>query len=188
MGMALNVAVIDLFLSMVTLSGFVVPVASPLHPENIYPTAGVAVMACTDPWSNVPAVSESVPEPTTAVARVYWGIAVNVAVMALFLSIVTLSGLVVPVASPLHPENINPAAGVAVMLCTEAWSNVPEAGETVPEPTTVVVNVNVTVAPQVGVALKAICAAVKLVNVVLISVFEASLAPLPSHSARPFRQ
>src|SRR5258708_40277101 len=42
-GFAVNVAVIDLLLSSVMVEGLVVPVRSPLHPENCHPGAGTAV-------------------------------------------------------------------------------------------------------------------------------------------------
>ena len=42
-GFAVNVAVTDLLLSSVMVDGLVVPVRSPLHPENCHPGSGTAV-------------------------------------------------------------------------------------------------------------------------------------------------
>src|SRR6266567_3594903 len=89
-GFAVNVAVIDLLLSSVMVEGLVVPVRSPLHPENCHPGSGTAV----------------------SVKK----ICVNVAVMDLLRSSVMVDGFVVPVRSPLHPENCHPGAGTAVSV------------------------------------------------------------------------
>jgi hypothetical protein len=74
--------------------------------------------------------------------NVYW-FWVKVAVNALFPVIDTVSGLLEPEASPLQPEKLHPAAGVAVSWTVDpeaydAWSGLLE---TVPWPTVETVNV-----------------------------------------------
>ena len=58
--------------------------------------------------------------------------------MFLSLSMVTLIGLVNPETSPDQPEKAHPGSGVAVTVTTLFSSKVPEAGLTLPLPTTVV--------------------------------------------------
>ena len=53
---------------------------------------------------------------------------------------VTVSGLVVLVVAPVQPVKVQPAAGVAVRVTAcSAWERCPRRGNTVPDPTTVVV-------------------------------------------------
>jgi hypothetical protein len=63
-------------------------------------------------------VLETVPWPTVEAVTVYW-FWVKVAVTALFPVIDTVSGLLEPEASPLQPEKLHPAAGVAVSWTLE---------------------------------------------------------------------
>jgi hypothetical protein len=68
-----NVAVTLLLAFIVIDAGLVVPVRSPLQPENVYPLAGVAVSETTVPAVYVLALGLRViePEPLVAVVRVY---------------------------------------------------------------------------------------------------------------------
>src|SRR5437879_3756379 len=108
-----------LFPSIVTLSGFAVPLASPLQLPKGRPAA-VGGESCADVHGAEFArfgFFVPVPLPTTDTFR----LSVNCAVMLLFPSMVTFSGLVVPLASPVHPTKLCPALGVAVSCTTVPW-------------------------------------------------------------------
>src|SRR5258708_7268264 len=83
-GFAVNVAVIDLLLSSVMMEGLVVPVRSPLQPENCHPGAGTAVKVMLVPEGcKAPGgLTVMLPDPTVVVVSVK-KICVNVAVMDL---------------------------------------------------------------------------------------------------------
>jgi H+/Cl- antiporter ClcA len=91
---------------MVTLSGFVDPVASLLHPENAYPVFGVAV-SCTTVFESYNVrlgFFETV--PFVDVSVIEYCLIVKFAVMFLFFAIVILSGFVDPDVSPLQPVKV----------------------------------------------------------------------------------
>jgi hypothetical protein len=101
-----------------------VPVASPDHPPNTDDEPGVAVNVTLVPDANwyehvdpqlIPAgfdVTVPVPTPDFVIVRVY-GI-LNVAVTFLLEFIVIVIIVLVPVASPDHPPNVEDELGVAV--------------------------------------------------------------------------
>ena len=57
------------------------------------------------------------------VVSVYW-LSVKVAVTLLAASIVTATGLAVPLASPLHPLKVKPLLAVAVKVTTVPWAKI----------------------------------------------------------------
>ena len=105
---------------MLTVSGLALPVASPLQPANCCPAPGLAVSVTVVPLSYVgwSGLLATVPLPVvlTVSAYVVGGSAVNVAVMLLSAVMLTVSGLALPVASPLQPVKVKPALAVAVSI------------------------------------------------------------------------
>jgi hypothetical protein len=154
-------AVTDVLVPRVTTHG-PRPAQAPLHPVNAEPEAGVGVKVTCVPLANmkVHAVPQSIPagelvtapEPFPARATVSvtgFCIAVNVAVTAVLLSIVTTQ-LAAPLQAPDHPVNEYPLAGAAVRVTLEVAPNgaaqeVPQLIPdglltTVPDPTGVMVS------------------------------------------------
>src|SRR5206468_7389252 len=109
----------------------------PLHPVNVEPAAGVAVRVTTVPFANdaehgppheMPAgalATVPVPAPALLTVSVKVGTAkVAVTVVAAFS--VTAQAPVPEQPPPLHPVNVDPAAGVAVSVTTVPFANAAE--------------------------------------------------------------
>ena len=103
-----NVAltVLSLFITIVIVSFS--PLASSLQFTNGNPSSLFAVMVSSVPYSYVPpfGVTEPLPEILTVKVNVSGGISSNVAVMVIFLLMVTVRGLSEPLASSLHFTNL----------------------------------------------------------------------------------
>jgi len=115
-GIAVKVAVIFLFAFIVTVNGFIEPLASPLHEVKVKPAFGVAVSCTLAPLEYDSRLGFLVTVPLFPDAfkvNVLTGINVKLAVIFLFAFMVTVNGVIDPDASPLHEENTYPALGMA---------------------------------------------------------------------------
>jgi len=97
--------------------GFV-PVASPSQYRKTQPLAEVAVIVTTELLGYGPDGGAIVKVPPPAASRESEYVGTKRAVTCLFRSMVTLTVTFVPVASPAHPSNTQPAAGLAVSVTT----------------------------------------------------------------------
>ena len=165
--MASNVAVHPTAADIVTVPS--AQSASPVQPANVDEASGVAVSVTMSPLVNaslqlvagqsmlpVPPLEVTVPDPVplSVTARVFGGITSNVAAQLRSTFIVTLPS--VQSASPLHPANVEPLAGVGMRLTAAPMSNasvqsLPQSTPaglvvTVPEPVPFFDTVNVKVA------------------------------------------
>jgi hypothetical protein len=121
--------------------------APPDHAVNAAFAPGTAINVIDVPLANdVPlGVCVIVPDPTTAVASVYFGAAANVAVTVVFAVIVNVHfAAVLPLhAPPDHAVNVAPALGTAVNVIDVPLENEVPVGVCmiVPGPTAAVVSV-----------------------------------------------
>jgi hypothetical protein len=125
---------------MLTVQVVAVPVHAPLQPENTEPHAPLAINLTLVPCSNIaehvapPSIpaGELVTVPEPGPARVtdnvcIWTTAnMNVAVTSRDCVMLTVQVVVEPGHAPLHPENVAPAAAVAVNVTLVPRSNCAE--------------------------------------------------------------
>src|SRR5262249_2840348 len=114
--LAANVAVTLRLALIVTLTGFVEPVTSPLHDTNPYPAGGTAGSATTVPGAELggPGPRRTDPPTPADVVRVN----VKLPKIERLRVRTTVSGLAVPEVSPPHDTNALFASGVAVTVTT----------------------------------------------------------------------
>ena len=145
-----NVAPIAASASTVTASGLVVPLAPPVHPVKAYPAAGSAVSVAVVPVRYFPPVAKPVMLPFVTALSVTVYCRTNVAPIVASASTVTASGLVVPLAPPVHPVKTYPAAGTAVNVAVVPVRYFPPAARPVILP--LVASLSVTVYCRTNVA------------------------------------
>ena len=127
-GVVANVAVAVKLLFVTRLQEFL-PLQAPLHPVNVRPAAAVAFNVIELPLGYAalqvplplvqlitPSVLVTVPCPTSLTESVYCDATVAKLAVAVRLPFtVTLQGLL-PLQAPLHPENVQPVAAVALIV------------------------------------------------------------------------
>ena len=136
-GCSANVAVTDVAALTVTVQVPVPVQPPPLQPENAEPAAGVAVNVTAVPLANAAEqaapqlmpvgalVTVPLPVPALVIASVK-GWSANVAVTEVAALTVTVQVPVPVQPLPLQPENVEPAAGVAVSVTAVPVANVAE--------------------------------------------------------------
>src|SRR5215831_3319694 len=194
-GCSVKVAVTDCAALMVVVQVPVPVHPPPLQPENVEPAAGVAVKVTAVPLANgaeqvVPqempvGMLVTVPEPAPALLTVSEKLcSVNVAVTEAAAFMVTVQ-VPVPVQPPLQPENVEPAAGVAVRVT--AVPVVKDVEHVVPQeiPVGALVTVPVPVPALVTVSAKDDCTKLAVTEVAAFTVTVQELVPVQPPPLQP---